>query len=203
MLFVHELPPWNPTSELEQKLAQQLADGRQSFERQLQELNQQITKVSELLKTRISETESNFTQLIDPLEVRFSELELLVKSFEAEFINNIEQEIAQMEQEIKKQIKSFEERLDTTDLTIAEIGLQQEKEHQANTTQIAYQALKVGERYASAPRIAHKAVEIGECYATKLEVVNERYSDEEDYLSVFGSCLRRFGITNREKRGKF
>lgn len=194
-----------PLNELEQKLAQQLTDRLQSFEMQLQKFNQQITEVRELLETRISKTESNFAQMIDPFELRLSELELLIKSSEAktaetQIINNIEREIVQVEERIKKEITTLEERLDTTDLTIAEIGLQpEEQNHTTTTQQIAYQALKVGERYAAAPRIACKAVQIGEQYATKLELENEYYSDEEDYLSVFGSCLRRFGVTSTQK----
>lgn len=187
-------------NESEQRFNQHIAETRESFVAQFQELDQRITKVQESFQKLLSKTESNSTQMVSrlrqsikSLDSRLSkEVEELEKSAKSlletkppttEFVNSIERQIERLNPEIKGAIQSFEARFEKTNLAIAEIKSQL-SEHVQTT---------------SAPQIAYQAVQIGERYAVKLGEEKERYNDESDYLRDFGYCLRRFGITNSDE----
>ena len=197
-----------PINELEQVLDQQIANIQQSFENQLHELSQQISEVQRPLENQISE--SNFTQtisllrqLITSLESRIVEVEKSLSKTQpatTEFINTIDEKIAKLDQQIQDTSQSVEERLETVNSDISEIKSAVEEQNQpTDRRQVAYEALKIGERYAAAPRIAHRALKIGEHYAAKLEEKSEHYEDENDYLRIFQFSLRRFGVTESDE----
>ena len=123
-------------------------------------------RISRLINSRLSKLEQSVTSL---------ETQLL----EAEFINDMDQKIAQLDQYVQKHVESNEIRLDGINKAIVEIKRKQEEQH----------------RTTNAPRIAHQSLQIGESYAIKLGEDRQHYSDENAYLSDFVFSLRRFGIT--------
>ena len=152
-----------------------------------QELNQQIAKAIEPLESQLSKTKSRFdktvNQLSKSINLQLSQVEESVQSLEtqlsdAEFVNNIRQEITQLGLCIQENVQSFRIRLDEMDRAIAEIETEREEQNQIT----------------NAPQIAHQAMLIGERYDTQLRGENERYSDEKDYQSNFEFSLRRFGV---------
>ena len=161
----------------------------ESTEERAQEFDRQITEVIDTLAPQLSETEANFTkgveQLKQAINSRVSKLEDSVMSIESqvsnvEFLNNTAQEVGRR---IQERVQSHGDRLDGLDRKIAEIRTEREEQR----------------RITNAPRIAHQAVQIGEDYSRQLREENQRYSDEKDYLSNFGHCLRRFGITDSDE----
>ena len=197
-----------PINELEQVLGQQIASTQKSFENQLHELSQQVSEVQRPLENQISE--SNFTQtisllrqLITSLESRIVEVEKSLPNTQpatTEFINTVDEKIAKLDQQIQDTSQSVEERLEAVNSDVSEIKSTVEKQNQStDKRQVAYETLKIGERYAAAPRIAHRALGIGERYAAKLEEENEHYEDENDYLRIFQFSLRRFGVTESDE----
>ena len=165
----------------------------ESTDETAQKLDQRIAEVIKSFELQLSETKSSFNktvgQLRQSINSRLSEVEESVKSLEtqlsdAEFVNNMKQKIARLDQRIQESVKSFRVRLNGTDRAIAEIRTEREEQHQTT----------------NAPRIAHQAIQIGERYDTQLRAENERYSDQDDYLSNFGfCCLRRFSVTDSEE----
>ena len=197
-----------PINELEQVLGQRIANAQQSFKNQFHELSQQISEAQRLLENQISE--SNFTQtisllrqLITSLESRIVEVEKSLSKTQpatTEFINTIDEEIAKLDQQIQGTSKSVKERLEAVNSDISEIKSMVEEQNQTtDRPQTAYEALKIGERYAAAPRIAHRALKIGEHYAAKLGEKSEHYEDENDYLRIFQFSLRKFGVTESDE----
>ena len=150
-----------------------------------QKLNRQITEVTKSFESQLSKIKSNFNKRISQLiNSRLSKVEESVTSLEtqlldAEFINDMDQKIAQLDQYVQKHVESNEIRLDGINKAIVEIKRKQEEQH----------------RTTSAPRIAHQSVQIGESYAVKLGEHSEHYQGENAYLSDFVFSLGRFGIT--------
>ena len=197
-----------PINELEQVLGQRIANAQQSFENQFHELSQQISEVqppleNQILKSNFTQTISLLRQVITSLESRIVEVEKSPSKTQpatTEFINTIDKKIAKLDQQIQDTSQSVEERLETVNSDISEIKSAIEEQNQpTDRRQAAYEALKIGERYAAAPRIAHRALKIGEHYAAKLEEESEHYEDENDYLRIFQFSLRRFGITESDE----
>ena len=159
----------------------------ESTDETAQELNQRIAEAIEPLESQLSKAKSRFdktvNQLSKSINLRLSQVEESVESLEtqlsdAEFVNNIRQEITQLGRCIQENVQSFRIRLDEMDRAIAEIETEREEQNQMT----------------NAPQIAHQAMLIGERYDTQLRVENERYSDEKDYQSNFEFSLRRFGV---------
>ena len=158
-----------------------------STDKTAQKLNRQITEVTKSFESQLSKIKSNFNKRINQLiNSRLAKVEESVTSLEtqlldAEFINDMDQKIAQLDQYVQKHVEFNEIRLDGINKAIVEIKTKQEEQY----------------RTTNAPRIAHQAVKIGERYAAKLEVEKEQYNDEnDDYLEHFAYCLRRFGVTD-------
>ena len=198
------------TDKLEQRLVQQIAEISQSFGQQLQKLERKIERMNQSFDTRLSKVKTQgvgqtvkqpgmlkVLNRINQFETRLSTFENSVKSLESKptvtkFTNNIEQKIAQlidqrMQDGIKKidsqtvnKIKPFEARLDAAENVIAEIK-----------SKTVYR-----------PKIADDALEIGERHGDHLQNQDARYSDEEDYLSIFTHGLRRFGVTDSEEEAR-
>ena len=155
------------TDETTQKFNRQIAEVTKSFDSQLSQIKSNLNKrISRLINSRLSKLEESVTSL---------ETQLL----EAEFINDMDQKIAQLDQYVQKHVESNEIRLDGINKAIVEIKRKQEEQH----------------RTTNAPRIAHQSLQIGESYAIKLGEDREHYQDENAYLSDFVFSLRRFGIT--------
>ena len=200
-----------PINELEKVLGQQIENAQQSFENQIHKLSQQISDVQQPLGNQIPE--SNFTQtisllrqLITSLESRIVEIEQSPSNTQlatTEVINIIDEKIAELDQQIQDTSQSAEAQLEAVNSDISEIKSAVKEQNQpTDRQQAAYEALKIGERYAAAPQIAHQAQKIGEHYAAKLEEENEYYQDEEDYLSLFQFSLRRFGVTDSDETAR-
>ena len=176
----------NQLSEAINLLNSRLSEIEPAYET-VQQLDRQIAEVTKSFESQLSETKSNFNKRIGQLiNSRLSKVEESVKSLEtqlvaAEFLNNMGQKVARLDQGIQESTQSFKVRLDKLDKAITEIRTEQKEQHQTT----------------DAPRVAHQAVQIGERYAVKLEEKKERYNDEnDDYLEFFGYCLRKFGVTN-------
>ena len=160
----------------------------ESTDETAQELNQRIAEAIEPLESQLSKTKSRFdktvNQLSKSINLRLSQVEESVESLEtqlsdAEFVNNMREEFARLDQCLQESVQSFGTRFNEIDRAIAEIRTEREAQHQTT----------------DAPRIAHQAVQIGERYDTQLRMENDRYSDEnDDYLSNFKFSLRRFGV---------
>lgn len=157
------------TDEIAQKLNQQITEVTKSFGSQLSQIKSSLNKrISQLISSRLSKVEESVTSL---------ETQLLA----AEFINDMEKKIGQLDQCLQKNVESIEVQLDGINKAIVEIKMKQEEQYQMT----------------DAPRIAHQAVQIGEHYAVNFSQEKERYSNEtDDYLEFFGYCLRKFGLTN-------
>lgn len=175
-------------SETIDSLNTRLSDIESSDER-AEEFDQRITEVIDSFEPRLTETKENLNKSVRQLKravnSRLSKVEDSVESIksqvsDAEFLNNIRQEISQLDQRIQECVQSHGAHLDGLDRKIAEIRTEQEEQRQIT----------------NAPRIAHQAVQIGEDFGLQLREENERYSDEDDYRSNFEHCLRRFGITD-------
>ena len=159
----------------------------ESTDETMRRLNQRIAEIIKSFESQLSEIKSNFNKKISQsINPRLSKVEESVISLEiqlsaAEFINDMEQKIVQLDQHLQKHIESVKVWLDGINRAIVEIKTKQEEQH----------------RTTNAPRIAHQAVKIGERYAVKLEVEKEHYNDEnDDYLEDFAYYLRRFGVTD-------
>ena len=157
------------TDETAQKLARQIAEVTKSFESQLSEIKLSFNKrIGQSINSRLSKVEES----VKSLETQLSA---------AEFINDMEQKIAQLDQRLQKHVESFEAQLDGINKAIVQIKTAQEEQHQTT----------------DAPRIAYQAVQIGERYAINFREEKEHYNDEnDDYLEFFRFCLRKFGVTN-------
>lgn len=157
----------------------------ESTDKTAQELGRQIAKVTKSFESQLSDIKSSFNKRISRLiNSRLAKVEESVASLEtqlsdAEFINDMEKKIAQLDQCLQEHVKSIEVRLDGINKAIVEIKKKQEEQH----------------RTTNAPRIAHQSLQIGESYAIKLGEDREHYQDENAYLSDFVFSLRRFGIT--------
>lgn len=178
----------NQLSEAINLLNSRLSEIEPAYET-VQRLDRQIAEVIKSFESQLSETKSNFNKRIGQLiNSRLSKVEESVKSLEtqlvaAEFLNNMGQEVARLDQDIQESTQSFKVRLDKLDKAITEIRTKQEKQHQTT----------------DAPRIAHQAIQIGERYAVKFAEETEHYSDENDYLSGFKDDLQRFGVTDSDE----
>ena len=163
-----------------------------------QELNRQITEVTQSFKSQLSEIKSDFNKRIKRINSRLTKVEKSVTSvgesvtsletqiLDAEFINDMDQKITQLDQRVQKHVESHVEstevRLDQINKAIVKIKTMQREQN----------------RITSAPRIAHQSVQIGESYAVKLGEDREHYQDENAYLSDFVFSLGRFGITGSD-----
>ena len=194
-------------NELEQ-LNQRILEVQNSFEDQLRELEQQIITIQQSLENQIAE--SNFTQtvnllkqLIDSLRSRIDKLEnspTETQPVTTEFISTIDEKTATLDQQIQDISQSIAERLKAVNSDISRIKSEVKEQNQSiNKRRVAYETLKIGERYAAAPRIAHQALKIGEHYAARLEEESEHYKDENDYLEIFQFSLRKFGIAESDE----
>ena len=164
----------------------------------VEELNRQITEVTQSFKSQLSEIKSDFNKRIKRINSRLTKVQKSVTSvgesvtsletqiLAAEFINDMDQKITQLDQRVQKHVESHVEltevRLDRINKAIVEIKTMQREQN----------------RTTSAPRIAHQSVQIGENYAAKLGEDREPYQDENDYLSDFAFSLGRFGITETD-----
>ena len=157
-------------------------------------LNQRTAEVIDSFERQLSDTKANFNksvgQLKQSINSRLSKVEDSVKSLEtqladAQFVESVRQEIAQLGQTIEESVHSLRTRQDGLDKKFAEIETDREEQH----------------RMTNAPRIANQAVRIGERYNSQLREDNEHYLDEIDYLWNFTGCLRRFGVTNSGETG--
>ena len=157
------------TDETTQKFDRQIAEVTKSFDSQLSQIKSNLNKrISRLINSRLSKLEESVASLETQLSA-------------AEFINDMEQKIIQLDQHLQKHIESVKGWFDGMEKAITEIKTKQAKQHQTTP----------------APRIAHRAVQIGKHYAVKLEAEKEHYNDEnDDYLEEFARCLRRFGVTS-------
>ncbi len=157
------------TDETIRKLGQQIVEVTKSFESQLSAIKSSLNKrISRSINSRFAKVEESITSLETQLSA-------------AEFINDMEQKVIQLDQHLQKHIESVKGWFDGMEKAITEIKTKQEEQH----------------RTTSAPRIAYQAVKIGEHYGVKLEAEKEHYSSENDgYLEEFAYCLRRFGITD-------
>ena len=177
----------NQLSEAINLLNSRLSEIEPAYET-VQQLDRQIAEVTKSFESQLSETKSNFNKRIGQLiNSRLSKVEKSVKSLEtqlvdAEFLNNMRQKVARLDQGIQESTQSFKVRLDKLDKAITEIRTEQKEQHQTT----------------DAPRIAHQAVQIGERYAGKLRKDREHYQDENDYLSDFVFGLGRFGVTGSD-----
>ena len=161
------------TDETMRKLGQQIAEVTKSFESQLSAIKSIFNKkISQLINSRLSKVEKS----VKSLETQLSA---------AEFINDMEKKIAQLDRRLQKHVESIEVRLDGINKAIVEIKTKQEEQYQMT----------------DAPRIAHRAVQIGERYAASFGKETEHYSDENDYLSSFKDDLQRFGVTGSDEKG--
>lgn len=190
-------------NKLERKITQLKKEIHQTFEAQFQKIDQRIQEVCASLDAQSSKIESNSSQitgsskLVNGLETRLSGLEKSVKSLETKpavtkLTNNMKQKIAQLVKQqipdkIKQivpqtsdKIKSFEERFVAIEKVIAEIK----------------------SKTSAGSRIAAEASKIGKRHGARLRNQDARYSDEEDYLSVFRHGLRRFGVTDSEEEAR-
>lgn len=203
-----QIPDLETVKELEQILDQRMANAQQSFENQISELSHQISALQQSFRKQVPE--SNFTQtisllkqLIASLESQIVEVEVSLsetQSVTTESINAIDRQITELVQQIQDTNRSVEDGLASVNSNISEIQLTvEEQNQQPDIQQAAYEALRIGERYAAAPRIAHQALEIGEKHKNNLNERTERYEDENDYLENFRHCLRRFGVTDSEE----
>ena len=183
--------------ELEQTLTEQIAKERQDFDTELQKLERTAARKHNQFDNRINSIESNSNQLvglvrrISSLEVGLSKLSETINSFEdklpeIESVNRqeidrlINQRVAdklkQINSQVSREIKSFKNRLDATELAMSEIK----------------------PKVTDEPRINAQALKLGEWYKAELKQKTERYTDENEYLGDFRYCLRRFGITDPE-----
>ena len=160
------------TDKTAQKLSRQIAEVIKSFESQLSDIKSSFNKrIGRLINSRLAKVEES----VASLETQLSD---------AEFINDMEKKIAQLDQCLQEHVESIEVQLDGINKAIVEIKTKQEEQY----------------RTTNAPRIAHQAVKIGERYAVKLEVEKEQYNDENnDYLEEFARYLRRFGVTSSDE----
>ena len=160
------------TDEITQKFDRQIAEVTKSFNSQLSQIKSNLNKrISRLINSRLSKLEESAASLETQLSA-------------AEFTNDMEQKIIQLDQHLQKHIESVKVWLDGMEKAITEIKTKQAKQHQ--TTPM--------------PRIAHRAVQIGKHYAVKLEAEKEHYNDENnDYLEEFSRYLRRFGVTSSDE----
>ena len=139
------------TDKITQKLSQQITEVTKSFESQLSEIKSNLNKrINRLINSRLTKVETSVASLETQLSA-------------AEFINDMEQKIIQLDQHLQKHIESVKVWLDGMEKAITEIKTKQAKQHQ--TTPM--------------PRIAHRAVQIGKHYAVKLEAEKEHYNDEK------------------------
>ena len=173
-------------SETIDSLSSRVSDIESSDER-TEEFNQRMTEVIDSFEAQLSEAKANFNKSVGQLKrainSRLSKIEDSVKSIkthvsDAEFLNNIRQEISHFSQHIQESVQSHGARLDGLDRKVTEIRTEKEEQRQIT----------------NAPRIANQAVRIGECFDSQLRENTERYSSEEEYLSDFEHCLRRFGV---------
>ena len=186
-----------PADELKQELTEQIAKERQDFDTELQKLERTVARKYNQFDNQINSVESNSNQLIglvrrlSSLEVRLSKLSETVNSFEdklpeIESVNRQEidrlinqrapDKLKQINSQVSREIKSFKDRLDATEVAISEI--------KSETT--------------DEPRITAQALKLAEWYKTELQKKTERYTDENEYLGDFRYYLRRFGITDPE-----
>ena len=166
----------------------------ESTDESAQEFDEQITEAKNSFERQLSETEANFNKRVRQFKQtgnsRLTKVEDSVKSIktqitDAEYLNGIKQEIAELDQDTKESIALFGDRLDSLGKKIDAVGSEREEQH----------------RMTNAPRIANQAVRIGERYDFQLSEDNDRYSDEDDYLRNFTHCLRKFGVTNSGEIG--
>ena len=159
----------------------------ESTDKTAQKLNLRIAELTDSFESQLSDTKSTLTGRIDKLKqatnTRLSEVGDSVKPIKAQvtdvkFLKNIEQEIAQLDQRTQESVQSHGNRFDALERKIAEIRTEREEKR----------------RMTNAPRIANQAVRIGERFSSQLRENTEHSLDEEDYLSDFEHCLRRFGI---------
>lgn len=157
------------TDEITQKFDRQIAEVTKFFDSQLSQIKSNLNKrISRLINSRLSKLEESVASLETQLSA-------------AEFINDMEQKIIQLDQRLKKHVESIEGQLDGINKAIVEIKTKQEEQYQMT----------------DAPQIAHRAVQIGEHYAVNFGEEKEHYNDEnDDYLGFFQFCLRKFGVTN-------
>lgn len=157
------------TDETTQKLDRQIAEVTKSFESELSKMKSNFNgRINRLINSRLTKVEESITSL----ETQF---------LAAEFINDMEKKIGQLDQCLQKHVESIEVQLDGINKAIVESKTKQEEQYQMT----------------DAPRIAHRAVQIGERYAVNFSEEKEHYSNEtDDYLEFFGYCLRKFGLTN-------
>ena len=157
------------TDEITQKFDRQIAEVTKFFDSQLSQIKSNLNKrISRLINSRLSKLEESAASLETQLSA-------------AEFTNDMEKKIGQLDQCLQKHVESIEVQLDGINKTIVDIKTEQEEQYQMT----------------DAPRIAHQAVQIGERYAVNFGEEKEHYDDEnDDYLGFFQFCLRKFGVTN-------
>ena len=173
-----------PVSELQQLLDQRVAEVQESFENQLTQLNvsenvSQLKRLIESLKSRIVEVETSLNTRLETLENSRTETDSAIN----DFVDHIEETIAQFEQQIQNINQPIAERLDSMDRAIAEIKSMVEEQNQTNVQ-----------------RIARQAIEFGRRYETKLNSDTRRYSNEEEYLEKMSILQQKFGLTNLEEK---
>ena len=186
-----------PADELKQELTEQIAKERQDFDTELQKLERTVAHKYNQFDNQTNSIESNSNQLIglvrrlSSLEVRLSKLSETVNSSEdklpeIESVNRQEidrlinqrvpDKLKQINSQVSREIKSFKDRLDATEVAISEIKSET----------------------ADEPRITPQALKLAEWYKTELQKKTERYTNENEYLGDFRYYLRRFGITDPE-----
>lgn len=174
-----------PISELEQVLDQRIIEVQQSIENRLAQLNISQKVISglaqsvESLKSRISEVHTSLNSRIVELDNSQTETDTAIN----DFVEHIENIIAQLEQQIQNINQSVVARLGSMDSVIGRIKSVVEEQNQTNI-----------------PQIANQAVKIGKYYESKLTADREQYSDENEYMENLNIFQRRFGLTNLEER---
>ena len=105
------------TDKTAQKLGRQITEVTKSFESQLSKIKSNFNKrISQLINSRLAKVEESVTSL----ETQLSD---------AEFINDMEETIAQLDQRLQKYVESFEARFDEINKAIVEIKTKQEEQH--------------------------------------------------------------------------
>ena len=128
------------------------------------------------LKTRLSE----FEKSIKALETIPTVTELSI-NMESQIARLVESQILDkaehLDLKISDEIKSFGVRLDELESVVTEFESENNNE----------------------PKIAAQAIQIGEDCGDHLRNEDARYSDEDDYLSIFQHGLQRFGVTDSQE----
>ncbi len=206
-------------SELQQLLDQQIEQVQRSFEEQLSQLDfsQNVNRLSQsvgsltsrldVLENSQNETESGINDFVDHTEAITTKIEQQLQENNQSVTEQLERMnsvVAEMTVHIEQQRQSIDqsisERIDSIDSAIVEIRSEVEAQNQPSNRPLNVpETSELENRETGAPRIAHQAVEIGRSAAAKLEERTKHYEDEEDYLSDFAYCLRRYGITDSDE----